>query len=87
METLEQYSLQRLPKTRVGGIEKHLLICSSCRDRLDAAELLLRAMQGGAPALLDRLQERNAGQRRFSGRSEAAAPRQLTLWGDSGSFH
>jgi len=84
METLEQYSLQRLPKTRVGGVEKHLLICSACRDRLDAAELLLHAMQGGAPALLERLlpaKERN----RLRARASApSASLQLTLWEGAG---
>jgi hypothetical protein len=87
IETLEQYSLQRLPKTRVGGVEKHLLICSSCRDRLDALELFIQAVQGGGAELLELLLPGRVRNRFGARRSEPSTPLQLTLWGSSSSVH
>jgi hypothetical protein len=85
IETLEQYSLQRLPKTRVREVEKHLLICSSCRDRLDALELLIHAVQGGGTELLDLLLPGRVRNRSGARRSEPSTPLQMNLWGTSSS--
>lgn len=37
-EALEQYSLGRLSSSRTATLEEHLLVCQTCRDRLDRLE-------------------------------------------------
>jgi hypothetical protein len=37
-EDLENYSLGRLPASRISGFEEHLFICQRCRSRLNAIE-------------------------------------------------
>jgi hypothetical protein len=32
---LELYALDRLPDSDMTGLEEHLMICATCRDRLD----------------------------------------------------
>jgi hypothetical protein len=44
-EQLELYALGRLPEPRQAVIEEHLLICESCRNRLDEAEAFAKAMR------------------------------------------
>ena len=36
-DQLEEYLFDRLPAAQVESIEEHLLVCQSCRDRLDKA--------------------------------------------------
>src|SRR5258708_446866 len=45
-ERLELYALRRLPDSEIEHIEEHLLICDSCRDKLDdIAEFALTIRQ------------------------------------------
>jgi hypothetical protein len=34
--TLERYAMRTLPRHKIGPLEEHLLICSDCRNRLEA---------------------------------------------------
>lgn len=45
---LERYAMQPLPDSESGPLEEHLLICESCRDRLDAEIEFVTAMRGAA---------------------------------------
>jgi hypothetical protein len=36
--SLEQYSLDRLPESRLAVVEEHLLVCDQCRARLEGIE-------------------------------------------------
>jgi hypothetical protein len=47
-ERLEAYATNSLAEDEVAVVEEHLLICSTCQDRLDAVEHYLRAMEGAA---------------------------------------
>ena len=52
-EELELYSLGCLPELCVEAVEKHLLVCDSCRQELDDIETFALAMRtaiGGEPA-------------------------------------
>jgi len=42
-ETLEQYSMGRLPEDEVGPFEEHLLICPVCQDRLEETDAFIQA--------------------------------------------
>jgi hypothetical protein len=44
-ERLELYALQRLPDSDIICIEEHLLVCNSCRDRLEEAEAFALSMR------------------------------------------
>ena len=44
-ERLELYALQRLSDSDVVSIEEHLLVCDSCRDRLDETATFAVAMR------------------------------------------
>jgi hypothetical protein len=46
--TLERYALQTLPESDAGLLEEHLLICQSCRDRLQTEIDYVMAMSGAA---------------------------------------
>ncbi len=47
-ERLELYALERLSDSDVVRIEEHLLVCESCRDRLDeTAEFAVAMREGG----------------------------------------
>jgi hypothetical protein len=51
--TLERYSLEQLSDTTIELVVEHLLICQTCRDRLDRFEECLssikRASEKGVP--------------------------------------
>ena len=44
-DRLELYALGRLPEPEVAVVEEHLLVCPSCRERLDEVELFAIAMR------------------------------------------
>ena len=44
-DRLELYALGRLPDSEIQRIEEHLLICNSCRDRLEDAESFALSMR------------------------------------------
>jgi anti-sigma factor RsiW len=44
-DRLELYALGRLPEPEVTVVEEHLLVCLSCRQRLDEVELFAVAMR------------------------------------------
>jgi anti-sigma factor RsiW len=44
-EALERYSLGRLTEDEAGPVEEHLLICASCRKRLEQLDAYHRAMR------------------------------------------
>ncbi len=44
-DRLELYALGRLSDSELPEIEEHLLVCDSCRDRLDETEMYVVAMQ------------------------------------------
>ena len=47
-DDLEQYALRTLPESACATLEGHLVICQSCRDRLDAEIEFVTAMRGAA---------------------------------------
>jgi hypothetical protein len=48
---LERYSLGALDETDLARVEEHLLICETCRDRLQEADVYTAAMRGAAQSL------------------------------------
>jgi hypothetical protein len=44
-DQLELYALGRLPESRNAAVEEHLLLCASCREKLDDVENFALAMQ------------------------------------------
>ena len=48
---LEKYSLGALDETDLAPIEEHLLICETCRERLQEADVYTIAMRGAARSL------------------------------------
>jgi len=44
-DTLERYAMRTLPESACSTLEEHLLVCQSCRDRLEATEAYLAAMK------------------------------------------
>ena len=47
-DTLEGYAMRTLPEPEAGPLERHLLVCGDCRDRLDALDRIRDAMRGAA---------------------------------------
>jgi Putative zinc-finger len=50
-EKLERYSLGALDDTDSARVEEHLLICETCRERLEEADVYTAAMRGAAQFL------------------------------------
>jgi len=51
-EALEQYAMRTLPEAaELGRLEKHLLICSECRNRLQTMDDYVAAMRSAAAKL------------------------------------
>ncbi|MGH9631651.1 MAG: anti-sigma factor family protein [Bryobacteraceae bacterium] len=50
-ETLESYSLGRLPEPEIEAFEEHLLVCHSCQDRLEEVESFIHATKAAAVQL------------------------------------
>lgn len=47
-ETLERHAMQTLHDSETEPLEKHLLVCNECRNRLDAEIEFVTAMRGAA---------------------------------------
>jgi hypothetical protein len=47
-EDLEQYAMRTIPESACAALVWHLLVCQSCRDRLEATEGYLAAMRSAA---------------------------------------
>jgi uncharacterized protein with PIN domain len=47
-DDLENYAMRTLPATEVESLEEHFLICSECRDRLQATDEYVAAMRAAA---------------------------------------
>jgi anti-sigma factor RsiW len=47
-DDLENYAMRTLPATEVESLEEHFLICSECRDRLQATDAYVVAMRSAA---------------------------------------
>ena len=50
-DDLERYALEPLPEAELAPLEEHLLICSECRNRLEATEQYVMAMRAAAATL------------------------------------
>jgi hypothetical protein len=66
---LEQYSMRRLPETRLAPFEEHLLACESCQDRLLETEAFVNAVRSVSPKL--RVASRSGWRDRFFGKNPA----------------
>ena len=53
-EEIEQYSLRSLPETEVERVEEHLLICETCRKRIEASDQYLQAVRDAGRDLRER---------------------------------
>lgn len=51
IELLERYAMETLPEEVLAELEEHLLICSSCQERLAEAEDFVRVFRKVAPGL------------------------------------
>lgn len=50
---LELYALRRLPEPELGALEEHLLICVSCREKLDGvSDFVLGIRDAAAPSVM-----------------------------------
>lgn len=47
-ETLELYAMGRLPEPEAGPLEEHLLVCSTCQERLTAVDEFIIAFRAAA---------------------------------------
>lgn len=52
--SLERYAFGNLPSEDVDRVDEHLLICETCREKLDATERYARAMRNAAARLRGR---------------------------------
>jgi hypothetical protein len=56
---LDNFAMQTLPKPEAGPLVEHLVVCQSCRERLDAEIEFVTAMrgaeEGGMPRRLYRV--------------------------------
>jgi hypothetical protein len=50
-EDVERYSMGTMSETESEPIEEHLLICASCRDRVEDHDLILRGIKSAAPTV------------------------------------
>ena len=50
-DTLELYAMQTLPESESCTLEEHVLVCSLCRERLEAEIEFVTAMSAAAAAL------------------------------------
>ena len=49
-DTLEKYFLRRANPARVIRAEEHLLVCGSCRDRLDEFDAFIQSLKDASEA-------------------------------------
>jgi anti-sigma factor RsiW len=47
-DLLESYLFRRLPPAEVERLDKHLVVCPNCRDRLEAVKTYVDAMRAAA---------------------------------------
>jgi anti-sigma factor RsiW len=47
-DDLERYAMRFLPAPESEQLEEHLLVCQSCRDRLEATDRYVAAMKAAA---------------------------------------
>ena len=47
-DDLERYAMRTLPESACATLEEHLLICQSCRDRLQTTDEYVAAMTAAA---------------------------------------
>ena len=52
-EELEDYAMGRIPEEQAGPLEEHLLICATCRQRLQENDSYHSALRHAAAQLLD----------------------------------
>ena len=52
-EELEDYAMGRIPEAQAGELEEHLLICATCRQRLQESDSYTSAMRRAAAHLED----------------------------------
>ena len=53
-EVLESYVMQTLHSPEVGEVEEHLLLCETCRDRMDSSKDFVESMSAAAFELRNR---------------------------------
>jgi predicted anti-sigma-YlaC factor YlaD len=49
---LERYAMRRLPKAALRKVEEHLLICSECRERLEAEDTFQAAIEAAGTMII-----------------------------------
>ncbi|HWE49192.1 MAG TPA: hypothetical protein VG273_05365 [Bryobacteraceae bacterium] len=49
-DIIERYALGRLNESAVTRVEIHLLVCETCRERLDSFETFVWMLKSAAPA-------------------------------------
>ena len=47
-DVLEDFALGRLPEKGVARVEEHLLVCDTCRNRLDNVEAFVISVRAGS---------------------------------------
>lgn len=52
-DDLEKYAMQTLAEAETENLELHLLTCSECRDRLQAADEYVAAMRSAAAKITE----------------------------------
>ena len=52
-DRLERYAMQTLPDSESRPLEEHLVMCQSCRERLDETEQYVAAMRSAAAKIED----------------------------------
>jgi hypothetical protein len=52
-EELERYSTRAMNEAQAAGVEEHLLVCETCRRRLDEAESFLRGVNAAGRKIRD----------------------------------
>ena len=60
-DSLEKYFFQRSTTAHVIRAEEHLLLCGSCRDRLDEFDAFIQAVRDASGNLVTGRQELTAG--------------------------
>jgi hypothetical protein len=56
LDTVEQYSMGVLTDSEVSRVENHLLLCSTCRERIDEFDAFRHAVKDAFSADVDELE-------------------------------
>lgn len=51
-DSLEFYSMGRLPEVNLGIVEEHLLLCPACRSHVEESEEFVRTLREATPAVI-----------------------------------